>query len=189
MNTVTGDKQYVKVKASRSGNARLDARGCRGAMASLWRHLCVWYVGCPAQPVHITTFPPGMPISVGGPSVCTIFKKSSLPEATLFPEMMIKASCMLSRDSLARIQQHRENKTSFMIWEMRAEETCHPQSQMHTRRMYPSLHCQILLGRNNAWLTPPPLDYARCPFPTPVDRCLSSTPLLPSVFSSSVPAL
>lgn len=63
-------------------------------------------VGCPAQPVHIITFLPRMPISTGGPSMCTIFKTSSLPETTLFPEMVIKASHILPRDSLARIQQH-----------------------------------------------------------------------------------
>jgi hypothetical protein len=55
--------------------------------------------------------------------MCTIFKESSLPEVTLFPEMVIKASCILPRDSLATIQRHWENTKSFTMWETRATVT------------------------------------------------------------------
>lgn len=132
MNTVTED--------NRESKSRLHCQGMpdemRVAAITLVQapslHVVPW-VPCPAN-AHRQLFAQNAHI-LGRPFCVHYIKKSSMLQAPVFPER--KASCLRPRESLARIQQHWENKDSVAVWERRGEEAsavtdAHTQNVSHS---------------------------------------------------------
>lgn len=99
--------------------------------------------------------------------LCGLYLKSAPCQKQCSPEMLTKASCTVPRDNLVRIPQHRQNKKSFKIWEMRPEGTCHPQSQMPICASYST---PSDAGGQKQCLTHASLFSGQCPAPTLVGQ-------------------